>query len=692
MRAYTVYLWQKTPALKLVVPLIAGIVFNWYIAPRLYHIVATVALLLLAGAAVHIVSFSKKYRLRAVQGLVLNGLLATTGMLLVHVNDIRNLRSWFGRQYTSGDVLELRLEEHLAEKPNSFKVIASVQSIVRNNRRFDCSGKLIVYFRKDSLANRLKYGSRLLVRNRAQPIRNPGNPGAFDYQRYCLFQGITHQLYLAQHDFVTTGKKTNLLRQWILDARMFLIATLEKYIPSEKERGLAEALLIGYKDDLDKTLLQSYANTGVVHVIAISGLHLGLIYGILLLLTKALNRKGLRWVRALLVIAGLWIFSMLAGAQPSVLRSAVMFSAIALAVVLERKTSIYNTLALSAFLLLCYQPFWLWDLGFQLSYAAVLSILAFFRPVYNLFYFQNKAIDAVWKLAAVTIAAQLLTTPIGLFHFHQFPLLFLVTNLLAVPLSSIILIGIILMCSLFFLPFAAKTLGLTLETMIRFMNRFIEQMEHSGLAVWEGISINLFQTLLLYVLIVSVFSWLLQKAKTWTWIGAGSLLCFFLIRTESFIATARQQKMIVYNVPKQRAIDLIDGRSCLYLGDRLPDKTFNFHIRNSRVALRIRPPVPAPHLSFRFCGTKILILDRAPNLHYPKESTDILILSGKTFFQIGALQKIFAMKQVVIDSSVPFRKARLWQQQCRELNIPCHNVAEEGAFVINFHRPTFAAS
>jgi competence protein ComEC len=615
-----------------------------------------------------------------------------SGLLLVQVNDIRNHRSWFGRHYTTGDVLELILEEPLTEKPNSLKAIASVPSIVRNQRKIFCRGKLIVNFRKDSFAKQLKYGSRLLISKPVQPIRNSGNPSAFDYRRYSLFQGITHQVYIEERDFRPAGNKIDMLRQWIYACRSFLIAILQRHIRGEKELGLAEALLIGYKDDLDKTLLQSYSNTGVVHVIAISGLHLGLIYGILLLLTKPLNRRGFRMIRACMMISGLWIFSILAGAQPSVLRSAVMFSAIALAVVLERKTSIYNTMALSAFLLLCYQPFWLWDLGFQLSYTAVLSILIFFRPVYNWFYFRNKAVDAVWKLAAVTIAAQLLTTPISLFHFHQFPLLFLLTNLLAVPLSSVILIGILLLCSVFFMPFAAKCLGVILEGMIRFMNQFIENLDQSGLAIWDGISINLLQTGLLYVIIITVYCGLMEKQKKWIRMAACAVLSFFLIRAASFVAAARQQKLVVYNIPKKKAIDLVDGRNCMYLGDPLPEEVASFHIKQSRVAARMRRPEPGSFSCFRFCGKKILILNRLPAFTKARDPVDILILSGKPSVQMDALQKIFSMKQVVIDSSVPYGRAKRWQQQCQALHIPCHNVAEEGAFVINFHTPTFAAS
>ena len=176
-------------------------------------------------------------------------------------------------------------------------------------------------------------------------------------------------------------------------------------IKGDKELGLAEALLIGYKDDLDKTLVQSYSNTGVVHIIAISGLHLGLIYWLLNLLLKPLSkRKKWRWLRPIIAVSCLWFFSLLAGGISfhSSIRSHVYLYCCR-QIVFARKTSIYNTLAVSAFFLLCYNPYWLWDVGFQLSYSAVLSIIIFMQPIYNLFYIKNKFLDFIWKLNAVTL-------------------------------------------------------------------------------------------------------------------------------------------------------------------------------------------------------------------------------------------------------------------------------------------------
>ncbi|MGZ5287806.1 MAG: ComEC/Rec2 family competence protein, partial [Flavisolibacter sp.] len=520
-----------------------------------------------------------------------------------------------------------------------------------------------------------------------QPIQNSGNPGAFDYSRYCLFQGITHQVYLVPTDiFELPGKTTHPFKTFIFACRQWVVKTLQHWIPGKKEQGLAEALLIGYKDDLDKNLVQSYSNTGVVHVIAISGLHLGLIYGLLLLLTRPIKKyRQFSWLRLLIVIAALWIFSILAGAQPSVLRSAVMFTFLAYGEVINRKASIYNTMALSAFMLLCYQPYWLWDAGFQLSYAAVLSIIIFFKPVYNWFYFKNKLADAIWKLNAVTISAQLLTMPVSIYHFNQLPTLFIFTNLVAVPLSSLILVGEILLCAFSFIGFFAQWLGYLLHWSIFLMNSYIEQFDLVSYSVWGGLSISFFQAILLMAFIIFFCCWLMEKISSLLWLSLLSLLIFVGLRSVSFIETSRQQKLIVYNIPKLTAIEVVRGRNFQFIGNALDPLTINFHLRPSRILHRTSEEISTLPASFKFSGKQFLVIDSA---YQWKELThkiwiDVLVLSGNPKIYITDLARAFEIKQIVIDGSVPAWKAAFWKKDCSTAGIACFDVSEKGAFVMN---------
>jgi competence protein ComEC len=432
-----------------------------------------------------------------------------------------------------------------------------------------------------------------------------------------------------------------------------------------------------------------------VHVIAISGLHLGLIYVLIVFLMRPTRRfKRMAWLRFIIIIGILWLFTLLAGAQPSVLRSAVMFSCLALGEVINKRSSIYNSLAMSAFILLCINPFWLWDVGFQLSYAAVLSIVVFFRPIYNWFYFPNKIIAWLWKLTAVTLAAQILTAPISIYHFHQFPVLFLLTNLIVVPLSSVILIGEILLYTLAFIEPFASVAGVALTYCIRFMNKYIERFNEVSFAVWNGLSISVFQAFLLFLFITCCINWLLEKKQGTLKYGLAFLLVFFLLRTDSFIESNKQEKVIIYNTPRYQAIDLIDGRMSYFAGDTVIDTVilqdellYNYHLKPSRVLHRVNNTILTPSsISFLdFNGKKIGIIDR--NIAFSptpaKEKLDLLVLSGNPRIYINDIYKTFQVKQIVIDGSVPAWKARLWKRDCDSLHLSCYDVSEKGAFVMN---------
>ncbi len=264
--------------------------------------------------------------------------------------------------------------------------------------------------------------------------------------------------------------------------------------------------MIGYKDDLDRNLVNAYAQTGVAHIIAISGLHLALIYSLIQFFFERIKMvKKLSWIKPVMISSSLWLFSFLSGASPSVLRSATMFSFIVIGKQLSKSGSIYNSLAASAFLLLCYNPFWLWDVGFQLSYGAVLSIVVFMKPVYHWFFIQNKILDLIWKSAAVTIAAQILTSPVSIYYFHQFPNYFLFTNLLAVPLSSLVLLGELFVCITSFIPAVANVAGALVSRLIFILNSFIEHMQRLPFSMCEHLYITLTQ-LILFILLLSPYT------------------------------------------------------------------------------------------------------------------------------------------------------------------------------------------
>jgi len=681
---------RRLPMLRLLLPFMLGIGSQWY-APLPFSFLCILAgtlffLLIIAGRLSPVQRFSYSW----LTGFLFHALLYTTGALVAWQQDVRNKNNWIGHHYQPGQVVHLTLQEPLVEKPNSFKAVARAERLYNNGKSIPVTGQVILYFKKDSISRRLTYGSQLLTAQPLQPIRSTGNPGSFNFAEYSLRQGTTHQAYITATSYrVLPQKAEAALIKAVYISREAIITVLQQYIAGTKEAGLAEALLIGYKDDLDKNLVQSYANTGVVHIIAISGLHLGIIYWILLTLTRPLKRRSFMWSRFVVIVGGLWIFSLLAGAQPSVLRSAVMFTCLAFSTVIDRKGSVYNTLALSAFILLCGNPYWLWDAGFQLSYLAVLSILLFYKPIYNWLYFPNKALDYIWKLAAVSLAAQLLTLPISVYHFHQFPVLFLLSNLVAVPLSSLILVGEILLCALAFAPVLAMKVGWLLQVLIQWLNAYIERLDAVSFTVWPALSITALQTALLYVFMAGIAVWALNRQPKALWGALTGVLLFTTLRSFSFIQAGKQQQLIVYNIPRQQAIDIVQGRSASFIGDSTVWQNaalYNFHVQPSRILHRIAQTHLSPHKSFTIGNKQCLILDTTVAFQPQpvKPVIDLLILSKNPKLYLEQVAQTFTIKQVIIDASVPPWKAELWKRSAVALHLPFYNIQEKGAFVMPF--------
>jgi competence protein ComEC len=376
---YSIPFWKTAPLTRLLFPLIAGIMLQWYLGFNVVFVLICIASFCVAFLLMNFLPTTALYYLRKFRGLIFYVLVAATGMLLTWQRDGRHQPRWYGNFYSDSACLLVKINEPLLEKLNSLKAEAEVIAVFNGNEKYSATGNVLLYFSKDSLAPSLQYGQLILVKKPLEPIKNSGNPGAFDYRRYAAFQQFYHQLFLKPGDWqATNDKHPNLFRAFLYGARAYVLDVLKRNIKNDDQQlGIAEALLIGYKEDLDKDLVQAYSNAGVVHIIAISGLHLGLIFFVL---SWTFNRFPLlrksRHIKVILLIACLWLFSLLTGGSASVLRSAVMFTVVIIGKYYFKQASVYNSLAASAFILLCYNPYYLWDVGFQLSYFAVIGIIA----------------------------------------------------------------------------------------------------------------------------------------------------------------------------------------------------------------------------------------------------------------------------------------------------------------------------
>ena len=660
--------------IRITLALILGITLGKYVLVP-YGLIGTVfiasLLLWIFNRRIRLFLFFKRHWMT---GLAVQSLFICTGILLYKKSIPTDIQ-------ISNKVMLL---EKPVKKANSYQAQASMHQT-----------KLLIYFNRQDPIDSLREGTAIQIFKKPATIVSVKNPGGFDFKQYAASQQIFHQVYLTKKDYRIMHQNplpiTNLL---LTKAKEYVLSSLHQYIKNNRERGVAEALLIGYKANLDKALMNAYSNTGVIHIIAISGLHLGMIYSLLLLLFKPIMRfKELRWIRTGSILVFLWGFSLLTGAGASVLRAAVMFSFLLLGEQQNRPHHQMNSLAGSAFCLLIFRPAFLWDIGFQLSYAAVLGILFFAKPIEKSFYLKNKLLLLCWQMCSITLAAQILTLPFLLYYFHSFPNLFLIANWIAVPVSGLILY--LLMGLLLVTPFTfiATPLGSAIDWLLLQLNQLIEKTASLPFALTEYIQINGWQMLLIFICLISLYYWLQDKNKNCFITAAASTLLILGIHVLDCLYYSDQKKMVIYHAPRHSAIDILEGLGHQFVGDAALASSpvlVNQVLKPGRTLYRSGKPIKLISIAlkkpFIISGDKVILVT-GPQLLFPDLTTvpklDLIIVTGSSPIPMEKIAKYFPASLLVFDSSNPLWKIQKWKKEAERLHLRHYSVPEKGAFEYN---------
>ncbi|HCL06176.1 MAG TPA: hypothetical protein DHW64_09515 [Chitinophagaceae bacterium] len=688
MRSQTPAYWKQAPFLRLLPGLISGILIQYHFPHAIGAELIVIITLLICILLLRFLSTQQKYRFTMVIGLAMYVMLICLGSVITHINTITHDKNWIGHDRTDHKTLLIRLLETPVERKKSFKTTASIESRSANGKWVHVKGKLVVYFSKEEKNRLLKQGDRLLISQILQTVDANTNPGAFNYAAYLARNNIYHRLFLRtnQYQYIDTGQLS-----WSSQTTHTVLSVLRKHIRGKQEQAIAEALLIGYTFDLEDELLEAYSRTGVIHVIAISGMHLGLVYGLLLLLTSPLKKlRYIRWIRPVLILAALWSFSWLVGAGASVLRAAVIFSFMILGEWLQRKNNTYNNLAASMFCLLCFNPFYLWDAGFQLSYAAVAGIMVFTRPVYRYWYIPYKALRYGWQLLVVTCSAQVFTIPVVLYHFHQFPNLFLMTNLVVVPLSGLILYACILLLVVSPVPVIAYHLGEIVQMVLRLMNRFITYAEQLSFAVTDHIQINPAQITCYFLLILFFCRWVIFKKSCYLFYLLTCICISCSIYAYRHIQIRQKNRLVIYQLPGTPVTEIFGAGKYISIA-RQAQLNATLKMRSSTHTwmggfqqMSAISPENGPVLSVN--GLIVVWVNKIPLLKTGAVPLDVnvLILQNNLPVTITRLQQLFKADLYVWDSNNPLWKIRKWKKEADSLHLRHHSVPEQGAFVMDF--------
>jgi competence protein ComEC len=586
------------------------------------------------------------------------------------------------------------ITRYTEEKQRSWKVEAKVLDV--NTGKWESKvGNIILYFSKEDFSVPFRYGDVLLIRGSPQIVQPPSNPGEFDYKRFLGFRNIYHQHFLRSGDvqFVKNDPPF-VIMDYALEARQWADATLRKYVRGEREQAIASALVLGVTDGLDNELLTAYAATGAMHVLAVSGLHITIVYMILAWLLKPLLRlRAGPWILAVVSLIVLWGYAFVTGLSPSVLRAVTMFSFIAMARPTGQSTNIYNTLAASAFCLLLFDPYLIMSVGFQLSYLAVLGIVYLQPPIYQLWEPRSYLLDQIWKITCVSVAAQVATFGLGLLYFHQFPNYFLLANLLVIPGSFLVLIlGIVVLATGFF-QVLASFLGLLLTWLIKALNVIVFTVESFPFSLIEDIHITTTGCWLLMAILVS-FILLMEFRRFYFKVAAFVFTLFFaLVQWQHFREQVDIRKITVYNIHGHSAIDLIDRGQTYFLADSVllnnADK-LRFHIRPNRLASGIGRVFIEKQYPFiqGFQGGRAIrwrnhivlqILHR--DFVLPEKITPQLIIIGNNAVtDLASFAQLPHLPGIILDSSNSYFYCIQMMEQAKNKNLETYSVKHQGAY------------
>ena len=581
-----------------------------------------------------------------------------------------------------------------SEKVGSWKLEAKVLEVNTGNWQ-KYSGNILLYFSKDDFQIPFQYGDVLLIKGRPHLISPASNPGEFDYKGYLSFRKIYHQHFLKKKDVVyVKNYPPGIVMQYSILTRLWADATLKKYVRGDREQAIASALVLGVTDGLDNELLAAYAATGAMHVLAVSGLHVSIIYLIIAFVFKPMAKwKFGKWALAFLSIVLLWSYAFVTGLSPSVLRAVTMFSFIAIARPLNHHTNIYNTLGASAFFLLVYEPYLIMSVGFQLSYLAVVGIV-YLQPLFlKQWEPRSQWAQKVWEISCVSIAAQVATFSLGLLYFHQFPNYFLFSNLFVIPGSFGVLVLGLALLSFSFLQSLAGILGFALEWLIKMLNFIVFMVESFPFSLIENIHISTLQCWLLMGFVVALIL-LFQFRKFQYLIGTSIFIFLFcLMQWNHFSEEVAVQKITCYKVPGHSAMDLIDaGRVYFFADDQLKadEEKVRFHILPNRLNSGVQLiQVGEDHSitqKFQGCrlihwqGRSILQLEER-NFKVPDNlKVDFLVVGHNSVHDIAVVADKIQAKQFILDSSNSIYYADRVLRQASDLGMNIFSVHHEGAF------------
>ncbi len=608
------------------------------------------------------------------------------GMLVVNLHDQRQFKNHYSNvvsiEKDSSALILFQVREVL--KPTAYHHKYVVKILKIDDKQ--ATGKLLLNVQKNPLSNAIQVDDVLATSSTLSELNRPLNPYQFNYKNYLSKRYIEHQISVDKSELIQIRSKAHTIYGFAAQLRAKIDQKLKLYNFKTDELAIIHALLLGQRKDISQDTYNNYINAGAIHILAVSGLHVGIILLMLNWLFKPIEWiKYGKLIKTILLVLILCGFAIIAGLSPSVMRAVGMFIVVAIGMNLNRPANIYNTLAISMLFLLLFKPLFLFDVGFQMSYAAVLAIASIKPILAGLWYPKLKLVNYFWQLICVTTAAQIGVVPISLYYFHQFPGLFFLSNLVILPFLGFILgfgiIVIILALMNLLPPFIADAFGFCIST----MNDFVSWVSQQESFVFRNISFGILFVLASYILIISMFSYF----KRPNYQRLIFVLVAVLILQGAFIFKKYQlqtNEFVIFHKSKFTLIGMKQNDR-LVVADNLDSisKEKDNVIRNYKVGKSISTIVDSELSSvYSLKDEKLLVIDSLGVYNVQSFKPDYVLLRNSPKINLNRMIDSLQPKVIIADGSNYKSYVQRWKITCEKEKIPFHHTNERGAFILRF--------
>lgn len=637
-------LHREIPFLRIGLPLCAGIVCGYFYRPPTLFFIASG--IILTAAFLLSRSLNRNFTNIAF-GISLTSALFVTGLFL-YTNEKESITILNGDEtYFAG-----YLSDYPEEKEKTFSIIFRMESGIINGSQVPLNGSLLLYHKKDSAARKYLPGDKLIVRCRPLEITNRGNPNEFDYRFYMENRRIKYYAFTDSSDI--SGFSSPEKRK--LSHKALIIR--EKIIDMFRERGiegdrlaLVAAITVGQKNLLDQEQKQHFIKAGVMHIMAVSGLH-AVILSVFIFNLLFFMKGKLNILRIVITLLLLWSFAFVTGLTPSVLRATIMFTFLQAGGIMKRPVNQINSVLASAFVLILIRPSVIFDAGFLLSYSAVIFIICFYRDFYMKLRFRHRIPDLIWQSAAVTIIAQAGTLPLTVMLFNRFPTWFILSNIVIVPLSSVVIIIGCLVPLTFPFTFISQPLARLLDYLTGLTEYLTARAASLPLSTIENIGMTTTGCILLTICVFLSLRFLLVKNS----VPARWLLIAILISatagTAGNIITRRTSELVVYNSIGSSTIGIRAGRKLNIFSDTLPPgPEVARHCSTLGLTAKCNLIKEEPCL-VNAGSLKVLITSNADFNLLARFKPDILVLTGSKPFMEQNTRPVERFKAIIVASNI----------------------------------------